>query len=101
MKNKKEMEKCDDKNCPFHGSLKTRGRVFTGTVTKLSSKGTVKIEWTRNYYLPKYERYEKRKSALHVHKPGCMEVSIGDKVRVIGSKPISKTKHNVIVEVLK
>ena len=38
--NKKQEEKnivgtiCEDRNCPFHGNLKARGRIFEGTVTK-------------------------------------------------------------------
>ena len=37
---KKENMKCDDKNCHVHGKLKTRGRIFEGTVIK---KGFTRI----------------------------------------------------------
>ncbi len=82
-------------------NLSMRGRVFVGRVKKLSSTKTVSVEWIRDYYIPKYERYEKRKTRLHVHKPDHIDVKVGDIVKVIETKPISKTKHSIISEVLK
>lgn len=89
---------CDDKNCAFHGELSLRGRIFEGEITKLNLQKTAVVQWTRQWYLPKYQRYERRKSRLHVHNPGCIEVKKGDKVIVVECRPISKTKNFVIVE---
>lgn len=100
-KENKEMVKCNDVHCPIHGRLSTRGRIFVGKVTKLSSNKTISIEWVRNHYIIKYERYEKRRSRLKVHKPDCIDVKVGDNVRVMETRPISKMKHAVILEVLK
>ncbi|MBI2667555.1 30S ribosomal protein S17 [Candidatus Woesearchaeota archaeon] len=81
--------------------LSFRGRSFTGVVTKMSSQKTVTIEWNRLLYLHKYERFEKRRSKIKAHKPDWINVNIGDKVKVMETRPISKTKNFVILEVFK
>jgi small subunit ribosomal protein S17 len=91
-------EKCEDQNCPFHSNLKTRGRVFTGKVVSKDLHKSAKIEWKRQYFIPKYERYEKRLSKISVHNPKCIDAQVGDQVRVMETRPISKTKHFVIIE---
>lgn len=93
--------KCEDAHCPFHGNLKPRGRFFLGKVLKVNLHKTVIVGWTRSIYIPKYERYEKRNTKLNVHKPDCIEVNVGDKVRIVETRPISKMKNFVIVEVIK
>lgn len=94
-------KECKDKHCPFHNSLSLRGRIFIGEIKRVNVHKTATVEWGRLYYLPKYERYEKRRTRLRVHKPDCLDVKEGDKVKIIESKPISKTKNFVIIEVLK
>lgn len=94
-------EKCNDKNCPFHGDVVVRGRTFYGKVKKANMRRTVMIEWERPFYIPKYERYEKRRSRLKAHVPDCIKLNVGDKVRVVETRPISKTKNFVVVEVVK
>ncbi len=95
-------EKCeDDVNCPFHGNLKLRGRIFTGTVIKRSPHKTVTVEWPRTSYIQKYERYEKKRTRVKAHNPLCLNAMIGDKVTIVETKPISKTKNFVIVKVNK
>ena len=93
-------EKCDDNNCPFHGSLKCRGRIFTGTVISVKMQKTAIVEWERRYFLKKYERYERRKSKVKAHNPACINASEGDVVKIMECRPLSKTKNFVIVEVL-
>ncbi len=92
-------EKCKDENCPFHGSLKCRGRIFSGTVLSAKMRKTAVIEWTWKYYLPKYERYEKRRTKLKVHNPLCINAKNGDIVKIMECRPLSKTKHFVIVSI--
>lgn len=94
-------QKCEDRHCPFHGSLKVRGRIFTGDITKTNLNKSATVEFLNFYYLPKYERYEKRTTRLQVHNPPCINAKIGDYVKIIESRPISKTKSFVIVEVIK
>ncbi len=48
--------------------------------------------------MQKYERYEKKRTKLHVHNPECIDANIGDIVRIAETRPISKTKNFVIIE---
>ena len=95
---KKEKKDCTDERCPFHGGLKLRGRIFTGTVKSAKMRRTAVFELKRRHYLKKYERYEKRITRLKVHNPDCMAAEKGDIVRIRECRPISKTKKFVIIE---
>ncbi|MEM2907878.1 MAG: 30S ribosomal protein S17 [Candidatus Hadarchaeales archaeon] len=91
-------EKCSDKNCPFHGSLSVRGRILEGIVTsdKMSRTVTVELEYVRK--VQKYERYERRTSKLHAHNPPCINARVGDKVKIMECRRLSKTKSFVVVQ---
>lgn len=91
---------CSDKNCPFHGSIKLRGRIFTGKVLAGRAQKTATVGWERMYYIPKFERYEKRRTKLHVHNPECINAGENDIVKIAETRPLSKTKHFVIIEKL-
>ena len=90
--------KCDDRHCPFHGGLKIRGKTFTAKVvaSKVAKTATVERFW--KHFLPKYNRYEKRKSRMRVHNPSCLNANEGDSVMIAESRPISKTKRFVIIQ---
>lgn len=92
---------CDDKNCPFHGKLKIRGRVMSGEIVSAKMRRTAVFNIERRHYLPKYERHEKRRTRLKVHNPDCISVKLGDKVRIAECRPLSKTKKFVIIEKIK
>ena len=94
-------KECNDKNCPFHSSQRIRGRVIECKVVKTDPFKSAVITFNRIHQLPKYERYEKRTSKLHVHNPPCINAQPGDEVTIAETKPISKTKNFVIVEVKK
>ena len=94
-------ENCNDYHCPFHGSLKVRGMVFNGNVTKVDINKSATVEFLNYYYLHKYERYEKRIVKLKVHNPPCVNAKLGDYVKIMESRPISKTKNFVIINVNK
>ena len=91
-------KKCNDITCPFHGNLKVRGRSFVGTVCSTNMQKTVTVEWGRLLYLKKFERYEEKRTKLKAHVPSCIQVIKGDKVRIYETRPLSKTKHFVVVE---
>jgi len=93
-------ESCNDKNCPFHGSLSVRGQIITGVVysTKMRNSILVKKDYLR--FIPKYERYEKRTSKYSAHCSPCMKVEVGDEVRIAECRPISKTISFVTIEKL-
>ena len=90
---------CKDKNCPIHGTLSVRGRIFEGTVTKKFQK-RVTISFERNAYVRKYERYIKYTTKIHAHLPLCMdkEINIGDYVRIRECRPLSKLIHFVVIK---
>ena len=90
---------CDDKHCPFHGKLNLHGKTFTGTVIKKNPHKTVNVEWPRTFFVSKFERYAKRRSRVKAHNPPCIEAVVGDKVTIIETRPISKTKKFVVVRI--
>lgn len=91
---------CTDRNCPVHGALSTRGRVLEGIVVSDKMQSTVVVQ--RNYvrYSPKYERYKKCSSRISAHNPQCIAAKTGDLVKVAECRPLSKTKHFVVMEVI-
>ena len=96
----KSKVECNDSFCPFHGKTKLHGRSLVGEVIKTKSHKTATIVRERQYYLRKYERYEKRRTKIQVHNPPCISANVGDIVKVVESRPLSKTKNFVVVEVL-
>ena len=93
---------CDnDPNCPFHGKIRLRGRILTGKVVSTKMNSTIVIQRDYNFYVKKYERYERRRSRLSAHSPDCIEVKVGDEVRVSECRRISKTVSFVVVEKIK
>jgi len=93
-------EKCDDKNCPFHGSLPVRGQIITGVVSSSKMHNSIVVKREYMNYVPKYERYERRTSMYSVHCPPCMKIKTGDKVRIAECRPLSKTVSFVTIEKL-
>ena len=78
--------------------FKPRGRTFTGTVVSAKSQKTVTVEWERRRAIPKYERHEKRRTKIKAHNPESISAEEGDIVVIKECRPISKTKHFIIVE---
>jgi len=91
-------EACADENCPFHGSLAVRGQTLEGEVASTDMDKTVVVEREYDVKVPKYDRYMKRRSRVSAHHPPCMELSDGDTVRIVETRPLSKTKHHTVVE---
>lgn len=93
---------CNDKDCPVHGSLKTRGRTFKGIVVSKNTK-RIAIELERLLYIRKYERYAKSKTKIHARLPSCMEkdIGIGDLIEISECRPLSKIIHFVVTRKLK
>ncbi len=95
---KEPNEVCDDTNCPFHGNLKVRGQTLEGKVVSTKAHQTVSVEREYYQFLKKYERYEKKRSKVSAHSPKCMNIEVGDTVKIMECKPISKTKSFVLIE---
>ncbi|MFH1439895.1 MAG: 30S ribosomal protein S17 [Candidatus Woesearchaeota archaeon] len=92
------VKSCNDNNCPFHGTLRVRGRSFVGKIIRISFQKNALVEWQRKKYLPKFERYEKRRTRVWAHAPECLDVHVGDTVTIVETKKISKTKCFVIIQ---
>ena len=89
---------CTDPHCPFHGGFSVRGQIIDGQVvnTRMERSARVQREYLR--YSPKYERYEKRTSSYTAHAPPCLQVQVGDVVKIMECRPLSKTKSFVVIE---
>ncbi|OYT31045.1 30S ribosomal protein S17 [Candidatus Woesearchaeota archaeon ex4484_78] len=92
---------CHDKNCAFHGTIKVHGRLITGVVKSAKPRKTVIVEVKRKVYIKKYERYADKTTRLYAHNPECLSAKEGDIVRIAQTRPISKTKNFVVLEVVK
>jgi small subunit ribosomal protein S17 len=88
---------CVDNLCPFHGHLKVRGQQFVGKVVSNKMERTAIVEKEHARYMSKFERYERRTSRYAVHTTPCNPVKIGDEVRIMECRPISKTVSFVVV----
>ena len=80
------------------GSYRIRGQEFVGVVTSAKMAKTVTVMWELRKYNRKYERFEKRRTKVHAHNPVEMSAQLGDVVRIKQTRPLSKTKHFVVVE---
>lgn len=97
---KKPKKTCDDINCPFHGTLSLRGRALEGIVVSDKMDKTIVVRRDCLQYVPKYRRYERRRSNISAHNPPCLEIKAGDKVKLAECRPISKTVSFVAIEKL-
>lgn len=96
---KEDKTSCSDRLCPFHGEMSLRGRIFRGVVIKKHPK-RVAIEFERTVYIPKYERFSKRKTKLHARLPDCLkdEINLGDYIEIMECRPISKIIHFIAIK---
>ena len=93
-------EEYDYETCPFYGDLPVRGQILEGTVVSTDMDKTVVVEREYDVAVPKYDRSMKRRSRIPAHVPGVLEpLSVGDSVKIAETRPLSKTKSHVVVEV--
>ncbi|MBZ6495939.1 MULTISPECIES: 30S ribosomal protein S17 [Natrinema] len=93
-------EEYDYEKCPFYGELSVRGQILEGTVVSTDMDKTVVVEREYDVAVPKYDRHMKRRSRIPAHVPGVLEpLSVGDTVKIAETRPLSKTKSHVVVEV--
>lgn len=72
---------------------------FTGVVISTGMKDTVVVEVIRLSKHPLYRKTIKRTKHFVAHVTG-MELSVDDKVIIGETKPISKTKHFIVINKL-
>ena len=95
---KKPDRQCDDPKCPFHGSLGIRGRVLEGTVISAEMDRTVIVRRDFLRYVPKYKRYERRRTHIPAHNPPCVNAVENSLVKIAECRPVSKTVSFVVVQ---
>jgi len=93
--------KSPDPKDPFFGPVRLRGRTFTGTVVSDKMQKTATVEWPRRKFNKKYERFEMRRSRVKAHNPEVINAKTGDIVKIAETRPLSKTKNFVIIEIIK
>jgi small subunit ribosomal protein S17 len=81
-------------------NIATKGRKFIGIVTSDKMAKTVTVEWERRKYITKYERYERRRSSVKAHNPEDLNAKKGEQVLIMETRPLSKTKHFLVIDVL-
>ncbi|MDG7008136.1 MAG: 30S ribosomal protein S17 [Nitrososphaerota archaeon] len=91
-------KKCQDDKCPFHGSIKVRGRLLNGKAVSTAGKSFAVVEMEYLHMIPKFNRGERRRSRVSAHVPPCIEVQDGDSVTLGECRPLSKTISFVVVE---
>ena len=89
---------CEDRHCPFHGTLPVRGQTFEGRVVSSQMQSTAVVERDYLRYIRKFERYEKRTKRFHAHAPPCLELKDGDRVVLMECRPIAKTVSFVAIQ---
>src|SRR4030042_1728097 len=94
-------KECNDRKCPFHGTLPVRGKILEGTVVSSRALKTVIVKREYLHFIPKYERYERRHSRTAAYNPECINAKEGDIVTIAECRPLTKIKSFVVVEVKK
>lgn len=72
-------------------------RVLSGVVTSAVRNKTITVLVTRRVMHPKYKKYINVRKKFHAHDENNV-CKVGDKVEILESPPISKTKKWVLVE---
>lgn len=74
-----------------------RRKVLTGAVVSNKMDKTVVVRVARSYRHPLYGKVVKVHKKYHAHDENnsCQE---GDEVRILETRPLSKTKHWVVIE---
>lgn len=71
-------------------------KVLSGTVVSNKMKDTIVVSVERYEKHPKYGKFIKKRKKFKAHDKGNTR-NVGEKVRIIETKPISKDKHFIVV----
>ena len=75
-------------------------KVFDGIIVGVKMQKTAIVRVTRIFPHPLYKKLIKRDNKLNVD-VSTFTPNVGDRVKIVETKPISKTKHFKIMEVMK
>jgi len=71
-------------------------KILSGTVVSVKMKDTAVVMVERYKKHPKYNKFIRRRKKFKAHDVGNTK-SVGDKVKIKESKPISKDKYFVVI----
>jgi len=74
-------------------------RRMTGVVTSNKMTKTVVVEISRTYRHPLYKKVVHTSKRVKAHDE--LDCQIGDQVKIVASKPISREKHWVVESIIK
>ena len=74
-------------------------RRMTGVVTSNKMTKTVVVEITRTYRHPLYKKVVHSSKRVKAHDE--LDCQVGDEVKLVASKPISREKHWVVESIVK
>ena len=74
-------------------------RRMTGVVTSNKMTKTVVVEVTRKYRHPLYKKVVYSSKRVKAHDE--LDCQVGDQVKIVSSKPISREKHWVVESIIK
>lgn len=77
-------------------TLVHKPKILSGTVVSTKMKDTIVVSVEHYEKHPKYEKFIKRRKKFKAHDAGNTK-SVGEKVEIVESKPISKDKHFIVV----
>lgn len=73
--------------------------IKVGEVVSRSGEKTIVVEVERRVQHPKYKRYVNRRKKFHAHDERN-QCRIGDRVRIVQTRPMSRLKHWRLAEIL-
>ncbi len=80
-------------------SKPTKGKLFTGVVVSTTMQHTVIVAIERIVRHPIYKKAIRRSRRFAAHNE-TLELVRGDRVKIMETRPVSKTKHFVVAEKL-
>ncbi len=80
-------------------STTLRKKESIGTVVSIAMQKTVIVSLVRVRKHPLYKKVMKHTARFAVHNEG-IDVAVGDRVAITETKPMSKTKHFIVVKKL-
>ena len=78
---------------------RSRRKVRVGVVVSDARDKTVTVEVPSSFTHPRYDKVVRRSSTFHAHDE-ANDAGVGDRVRVMETRPVSKTKRWRLVEII-
>lgn len=80
-------------------ATRTQRKVRVGVVISDSRDKTVTVEVPNSSAHPRYDKIVRRSSKFHVHDESN-DANVGDTVRIMETRPVSKTKRWRLIEIV-